>query len=108
MDDARLFLVVCSDKTRSNGLKLEHRKFHTNMWNNVMVGVTKRWNRFPREVVESPTCATYCRISALAVGLNLTFCGPFQPLQFCEIQLVNKLLKYDAVKHFELYPSATA
>jgi len=31
MSEARLSLVVCSCKTRSNGLKAEHRKFCTNM-----------------------------------------------------------------------------
>ena len=31
MDEGRLLLVVCSNRTRSDGLKLERRKFHTNM-----------------------------------------------------------------------------
>ena len=56
MDETRLFLEVCSNRTRSSGLKLEHRKFHTNMWKNFfMVRLTEHWNRLPREVVESPS-----------------------------------------------------
>jgi len=45
MDEARLFCVVHSHRTRSNGLELEHRKFHTNMQNNFMVKVMEQRNR---------------------------------------------------------------
>ena len=56
IDEARFFLVMCSNRTRSSGLKLEHRKFHTNVWKNFFtVRVTEHWNRLPREVVESPS-----------------------------------------------------
>ena len=56
MDEVRLFLVVCSNRRKSNGLKLEHRKFCTNMQKNFfMVRVMEHWNRFPRETVESPS-----------------------------------------------------
>jgi len=56
MNEARLFLVVCCDGTRSNGLKLIQRMFHNNMWKNFfMVKMTEHWNRLSRESMESPS-----------------------------------------------------
>jgi len=56
MDEARLFLIISSDWTNSNGLKCEHRKFNTNMWKNFfMATVMEHWYRLPREAEESPS-----------------------------------------------------
>jgi len=56
MDEARLFLVVCSNRTWSNGIKLEHRKFCTNTSKNLFaVRMIEHWNRLPKDVVESPS-----------------------------------------------------
>jgi len=55
MDDAWLFSVVCSSSTRSNSLKPEHRKFHTNVRKIFTIKVTEHWNRLPREVVGCPS-----------------------------------------------------
>ena len=55
LDEARLFPVVCSNRTRSNGQKLGHKKFHQNVWKKFFtVRVVEHWNRLPREAVELP------------------------------------------------------
>ena len=52
MNEARLFSVLCSNRTSSNGLKLEHRKFRTNMQKNFStVWMTEHWNALPEVVV---------------------------------------------------------
>lgn len=46
-------MVVCSNRTRCYGQKLEHRKLHTNTRkNSVIVRVMEHQNRMPREVAE--------------------------------------------------------
>ena len=49
VDRDRIILVVPRNRKRSDGHKLEHRKFHKNM------RITEHWNRLPRETVESPS-----------------------------------------------------
>ncbi|KFP26655.1 hypothetical protein N325_01495, partial [Colius striatus] len=55
-----LFLMVSSNRTRGNGMKREHKKFHLNIRKNYFtVRVTEPWNRLPREVVESTSLKVF-------------------------------------------------
>ena len=71
--EASLFSVVCSDRTRSDGLKRKHRKFHTNTWKNLLlVRVMEHWNRLPRE---------FCRASFYGDIQDPFECLPLQLIQ---------------------------
>ena len=69
-DGAGLFLVVPSDRMRSNWHKLKHRKFHRNMRKNFStVRATEHWKRLPKESVAFPP------LEIFKILLNVILCN---------------------------------
>ena len=74
MDGAKLFSVVCSDRTKGKGHKLENRSFHKNTEKNYFesdIALEKAAQRVVEspsvEIIKSLSCVTHSRGPALSV-----------------------------------------
>ena len=71
VDGPGLFSIVPSGRTRGNGHRLEHGKFHLNVRKNFFtLSITEHWNRLPREVIESPLVILKSQLNAFLFNLK--------------------------------------
>ena len=55
-----LFSTAPDTRTRSNGFKLQEKRFHLNLKKNFLtVRAGRQWNTLPRSVVESPSSEVF-------------------------------------------------
>ncbi|KAK4818850.1 hypothetical protein QYF61_020069 [Mycteria americana] len=94
-DVARLFSLVPSDRIRSNGHKLKHRRFLLNTGKHFFtVRVTKCWHRLSREVVEPPS------LEIFESCLDMTFVSV--ATQTCPMDLRDKVVTKNIKDHEKL------
>ena len=61
-EGANLFTAALETRTRSNGFKLQERRFCLNSRKHfLMVRAVRRWNQLPRRVMESPLLEVFRR-----------------------------------------------
>jgi len=59
-DGENIFSRACCNRTRSNGFKLREGRFRLDIRKkNFTIGVVKRWNTLPRELVKALSLETF-------------------------------------------------
>lgn len=114
---ARLFVVVPSDRSSSNGHKLGHREFSLNSRKHFStMRVTEDWNRLPRRWWRLPlwryseatwrwSCATCSRGPCLSTSLvQVTSKDPFHPQPFRNSVILYCSLDGEIIKHLLMSP----
>lgn len=66
----QLLSVSTEHRIRSDGLKLQQRRFRIDIWKKFLImRVAKFWNRFSRNVVKSVSPEAKCRLDKCCSGV---------------------------------------